>query len=122
MIVPDDTIRVDYTFYLPRRDLLFIDDKGNFEILEGVSHEQPQYPGIDDRNAMKLATIQMNAYTYDDNDLTIMPADNRRYTMRDIGRLEARIGSVEYYTSLGLLERDKASYEVQDENCLNRIK
>ena len=122
MIVPDDTIRVDYTFYLPRRDLLFIDDKGNFEILEGVSHEQPQYPGIDDRNAMKLATIQMNAYTYDDNDLTIMPADNRRYTMRDIGRLEARIGSVEYYTSLGLLERDTASFEVQDANGLNRFK
>ena len=122
MIIPDDTIRVDYTFYLPRRDLLFVDDKGNFEVIEGVSHEQPQYPGMADRNAMKLATIQMNAYTYDDNDLTIMPVDNRRYTMRDIGRLEARIGSVEYYTSLGLLERDTASFEIQDANGLNRFK
>ena len=122
LVVPDDTIRVDYTYYLPRRDLLFVDNIGNFEIIEGVSHEQPQYPGLNDREAMKLATIHLNAYTYDDNDLIITPVDNRRYTMRDIGRLESRIGNIEYYTTLGLLEKDTASFEILDANGLNRFK
>tara|TARA_Y100000310_G_scaffold58920_1_gene54236 strand:- start:303 stop:7325 length:7023 start_codon:yes stop_codon:yes gene_type:complete len=122
LIIPDDTMRVDYTFYLPRRDLLFVDSQGNFEIIEGVSHEQPQYPGLNDREAMKLATIHMHAYTYDDNDILITPVDNRRYTMRDIGRLEARLANVEYYTTLGLLEKDTASFEILDANGLNRFK
>ena len=122
LVIPDDTIRVDYTFYLPRRDLLYVDTAGNFEIIEGVSHEQPQYPGLNDREAMKLATIQLGAYTYNDNDLIITPVDNRRYTMRDIGRLESRIGNVEYYTTLGLLEKDTASFEILDANGLNRFK
>jgi len=122
LIIPDDTIRVDYTFYLPRRDLLFVDSQGNFEVIEGVSHEQPQYPGLNDREAMKLATIHMHAYTYDDNDVIITPVDNKRYTMRDIGRLETRLANVEYYTTLGLLEKDTASFEILDANGLNRFK
>jgi hypothetical protein len=32
--------------------------------------------------------------------------------MRDIGRLQERIENVEYYTSLSLLEKDAASFEV----------
>ena len=47
---------------------------------------------------------------------------NRRYTMRDIGKLESRIGKLEYATSLGLLERETNSFQVLDENGLDRFK
>ena len=42
--------------------------------------------------------------------------------MRDIGRLKDRIETLEYYTSLNLLERDAESFEIQDANGLNRFK
>ena len=42
--------------------------------------------------------------------------------MKDIGRLERRIDTVEYYTALSLLERDAESFEIQDSNGLNRFK
>ena len=35
--------------------------------------------------------------------------ENKRYTMRDIGKLEDRLANVEYYTSLSLLENKTAT-------------
>ena len=71
---------------------------------------------------MKLATIQMQPYTYDANDIELKYVDNRRYTMRDIGLLDRRIANLEYYTTLALLERDTASFQIQDADGLDRFK
>ena len=100
LVVPDDNIRMDFTFYLPRWDLLFLSQYGSFEIVEGVSDEIPYYPDATNTSAMKLATIQMQPYTYDANDIELKYVDNRRYTMRDIGLLDRRIANLEYYTTL----------------------
>ena len=42
--------------------------------------------------------------------------------MRDIGSIERRLNQVEYYTALSLLEKDAQSFQVQDENGLDRFK
>ena len=42
--------------------------------------------------------------------------------MADIGRLEKRLESVEYYTRLSLLETDTANLQITDANGLNRFK
>jgi len=42
--------------------------------------------------------------------------------MRDIGKLESRVAKLEYATSLGLLERQTDSFQVLDENGLDRFK
>ena len=42
--------------------------------------------------------------------------DNRRYTMRDIGKLDKRISNLEYYTSLNLLEKETASLVLKDDD------
>ena len=39
MVKPDDNMRADYSFYLPRKDILYLDELGNFKILEGISSE-----------------------------------------------------------------------------------
>ena len=122
LVVPDDNIRMDFTFYLPRWDLMFLTSEGNFKIVEGVSDEDPYYPDATNTSAMKLATIQMQPYTYKADDLKLTYVDNRRYTMRDIGLLDRRIANLEYYTSLALLERDTASFQIQDANGLDRFK
>ena len=42
--------------------------------------------------------------------------------MRDIGAIERRLNKIEYYTALNLLEKDAKSFQVQDENGLDRFK
>jgi hypothetical protein len=52
----------------------------------------------------------------------ITKQDNKRYTMRDIGRLEKRIENVEYYTQLSLLETQAQSLQIQDAEGFDRFK
>ena len=58
----------------------------------------------------------------DIDDARVAKENNRRYTMRDIGRLEQRLENVEYYTALNLLEAETQSLEVLNSNGLNRFK
>ena len=71
---------------------------------------------------MEIATIQLPAYLYDPDDAIIRVADNVRYTMKDIGRLEDRIDVLEEVTSLSLLELDTKTLQVQDFDGLTRFK
>jgi hypothetical protein len=111
----------DFEYYLPRIDKIFLDKDGNFKIISGASSLTPQIPKNLD-NAMHLYTVFLNAYTLNINDLTIQKMDNKRYTMRDIGRLEKRIENVEYYTQLSLLETNAQSLQIQDDQGFDRFK
>ena len=71
---------------------------------------------------MKIAEFTFPAYMLDIDDARVAKENNRRYTMRDIGRLEQRLENVEYYTALNLLEAETQSLEVLDSNGLNRFK
>jgi hypothetical protein len=111
----------DFEFYLPRTDKIFLDKDGNFKVVKGASDLLPSIPkGIE--NAMHLYTIFLKAYTLNTEDLVIQKQDNKRYTMRDIGRLEQRIENVEYYTQLSLLETQAQSLQIQDAEGFDRFK
>ena len=111
----------DMEYYLPRADKIFLDNLGNFTVVKGSSSLNPQLPSAID-NAMQLATIYLNAYTLDSKDLSISVVDNKRYTMRDIGKLETRIANVEYYTQLSLLETQTQNQQIQDAQGFERYK
>jgi len=111
----------DFEFYLPRIDKIFLDKDGVFRVVEGASDVKPSIPKSIE-NAMHLYTIFLKAYTLDTNDLVIQRHDNKRYTMRDIGRLEKRIDKVEYYTQLSLLETSAQSLQIQDAEGFDRFK
>jgi hypothetical protein len=114
-------VTTDLEFYLPRVDKIFLDKDGNFKVVKGASSLSPQIPkGLE--NAMHLYTLFLKAYTLDTNDLVIQKQDNKRYTMRDIGRLEKRIENVEYYTQLSLLETQAQSLQIQDAEGFDRFK
>ena len=102
-------------------DAVFLTSDGQFKISNGTPAEEPDMPKTIE-NAMKLATFTFPAYMLDIDDAKITKEDNRRYTMRDIGKLEQRIENVEYYTALNLLEAEAQSLEVVDSNGLNRFK
>lgn len=96
---------VDYSYYLPRVDKIVLTRDKEFEVIEGIPSENPVVPA-DSPNAMTLYTIRFNPYTFDENDVTIVQEDNRRFTMKDIGNLERRIEKLEYYSTLSLLEQE----------------
>ena len=117
----NDDITSDFEFYLARIDKIFLDKDGNFKVVSGASSLTPQIPKALD-GAMHLYTIFLNPYTLNVTDLIIKKQDNKRYTMRDIGRLEKRIENVEYYTQLSLLETNAQSLQIQDAEGFDRFK
>ena len=114
-------ITSDFEFYLQRVDKIYMDKEGNFRVLKGASSLTPEIPGVLD-NAMHLYTLFIPSYTLDTADVGIEQVDNRRYTMRDIGRIEKRIENVEYYTQLSLLEQSAQTLQIQDANGFDRFK
>ena len=114
-------ITSDLEYYLPRIDKIFLDKNGKFKVAEGASALVPQAPKDID-SAMHLYTLDVPAYTLSTDDITITRVDNKRYTMRDIGRLENRIENVEYYTQLSLLESQAQNLQVQDAEGFDRFK
>ena len=87
-------IRMDYTYYLPRADKIFLTHENELRIAKGVSSED-QPPPDNIQNAMLLAQLECRAYVYDvERDVLIYPEIIRRYTMKDIGDLETRLSHV----------------------------
>lgn len=113
----------DYSYYLPRKDKIALDINGNLFDILGVSSLQSAYP-VDPSLGMVLYTIDLSAYTFtaDTNNILVKKVDNKRYTMRDIGKLENRINNLEYYTSLSLLEQETQALKITDSSGLDRMK
>ena len=116
-----DDITTDFEFYLPRIDKIFLDKEGAFKVLKGASSLNPQVPKNLD-GAMHLYTLSLDAYTLTTDHIEIESVDNRRYTMRDIGKLERRIDNLEYYTQLSMLESQTQNLQIQDADGFDRFK
>ena len=121
MPVALSNIRMDYEHYLSRIDKLYIDYTGRFGIVEGNPAVYP-VPPKSPSDGMVLYEIFMSAYTYSPKNAKPKFIDNKRYTMRDIGRLEKRISNLEYYTSLSLLEKETAQMQIKDVSGFDRFK
>jgi hypothetical protein len=108
-------------YYLPRIDKLAIKRDGSFEIISGVASEYPQPPAdLDD--GLTLYQLRLKPYVFTLADVTPVMQDNKRYTMKDISRLDKRIKNLEYYTSLSLLEQSAADIHMVDANGNPRLK
>jgi len=112
---PYSVISAELDFYLPRKDVVCVYNDKTFSIINGVADINSVSPSVAD-NACALFELSVPAYTFSINDIVISRINNRRYTMRDIGSLEKRIGNLEYYTTLSLLEKNAADKSIFDEN------
>jgi len=121
LIKPGTNFRCDFEYYLSRIDAIYLDKYGYFKQARGAAAIDPQRPEKMD-DAMLLYYLKLPAYTFNTADVVIKPIDNRRYTMRDIGKLENRIENLEYYTQLSLLEQTALNTQVQDADGLDRFK
>ena len=116
-------ITTDYSYYLARADKIVLDYRGNFVDVEGVPSLNPQLPETPNL-AMNLYNLTIMPFTVsaDSESVKVETIDNRRYTMRDIGKLEQRIANLEDYTTLSLLEQQTSSMKIEDADGLDRYK
>jgi len=121
-IDPSSDVVTDYSYYLPRTDIVVLNRDGQFRIVQGVDSLTPQRPTVPD-DSMLLFVLEQDAYVFDvANNIKVTKIDNRRYTMRDIGKIETRVKNLEYYTLLNLLERDTQALQVQDADGFDKFK
>lgn len=119
-------IQTDFSYYLGRIDKIAIDKTGNFFQIKGTPALQPTLPP-DPIDSMVLYVVSIEPYTFmtptTASSVNVKKIENKRYTMRDIGKLEQRINNIEYYTSLSLLEQQTESTQIVDSATgLNRFK
>ena len=102
-------------YYIGRQDKLVLDSVGRFNVLQGVPALIPQEPQ-DPAEGMVIATLFVPPYTKEVGDIKVRQRDNRRYTMRDIGKIDRRVSNLEYYVVLNLLEKDTQTLSIRDAN------
>lgn len=114
-------MNADLTYYLPRVDKIVATTDRKFKVIEGVSSINAK-PPKDLDNGMTIYSIYMNPYTFNNLDTVVKYIENKRYTMRDIGKLEKRIENMEYYTLLTSLEKETSSMDIKDAAGNSRFK
>lgn len=121
-------------FYLDRIDRVVIDNLGVISIVEGVPSTRPVAPNAV-RGTMDLALVSpgpfpsLSAKEASDNkrpDLasSVELLQTKGYNMKEIGNLEKRIRTLEYYTLLNALESNTINITIPSEsnNQIERFK
>ena len=114
-------VRSDFEYYLSRVDKLVLTKERKFSIVKGISAEFPNVPN-DLYDAMTLYVINVPAYTIDEKTVSYTFIDNKRYTMRDIAKIDRRVDRLEQYTVLNLLEQQSKDETVYDAIGQERFK
>ena len=121
ILASDEAITTNYSYYLGRKDSIFVTKDGIFQVQYGEPSENPVKPiPIDD--ALEIATVELPAYLLHTRQAQIDFLNNKRYRMQDIRELETRIKNLEYYTSLSLLEQKTENLFIPDQEGLNKFK
>lgn len=97
-------LSTDYEYYLPRIDRIYLSGTSREILIEkGIPSKFPRIPEV--KNGMTLYLLTIPAYTFKANDVISEYVDNKRYTMKDIAKIDTRVSRLEYYASLSLLEK-----------------
>lgn len=120
-LASDEDIITSFSYYLGRVDTIYLTKDGSFQVKYGTPSEKYEKPVPVD-NAMEIVTITLPPYLYNISQASLEFMTHKGYKMTDIKKLEDRIRSLEYYTTLSLLETNTANLFVPDFNGLNRFK
>ena len=129
---PINNFTTDVEFYLARQDVVTITPTGKFNVIKGVPSLNPQVPVIPESEGMSIAGIGIPPYpsvspflgavTGHPNVVGRKLTLARRYSMADIKRIETRIGRLEYYTALSLMEQEQQNMNIEDADGNTRFK
>ena len=134
VLASDESIILNYSFYLGRIDRVYLSNKNNNSrisqsykrnpvllVKQGVPSELPQLPD-EVSGSLEIARITLPPYLCRLEDANISLIDHKRYRMEDISRLEKRVSDLEFYSSLSLLENNAKNLQIKDANGLDRFK
>jgi hypothetical protein len=121
--LPQNTelVTADVTYYLPRKDKLVIDPELGLLYIKGTPGFNAKYPETPP-GSMLVYKFSLNPNTLNEKDLSAEFINNRRYTMRDIGKLDEKIENVREIATLSLLDIQASTLEVLDADGLSRTK
>jgi len=119
--VPGLNTTGDIEFYTSRIDRIFLQRDGMFEISTGNPSLSPTKPKAVDE-AIEMFELFIPAYTKDISKIRVRSFDHRRYTMKDIGRINNRVTNLERVTSLSMLEKDTQTKQILDADGFDRFK
>jgi hypothetical protein len=132
LIAPNESVEAQYQYYLGRRDRLIINERGDFVNVVGISADAPTVPNPPQRGMTvaiinippfpSLPSIIANRSGNPQYGVTFSREDNKRYTMRDIGKMQKRIERMEYYTVLNALEKSAEDMVIVGADGLDRFK
>ena len=115
-LASNQSVVVDYSYYLGRIDRLYLTKDGLFDVDEGTPSRYPK-PPEKNPEAFEIGTITLPPYLVDaSTDTQTALKSHKRYTMKDINGLEHRIKTLEEYTTLSLLETDTKNLSIKDPN------
>lgn len=118
---PDFSFNCDYQYYLPRVDKIIATADKQLVVKQGIPNLIPKAP-TDESNGMTLFVLTVPPYTGNLEDVGIKYIENKRYTMRDIGKIEKRVETLEYYTQLSMLEKQAKDESITDSSNFEKFK
>ena len=84
--------------YMGRKDILYLDNNGDYIYRKGISALSPVPPSSAPVNAITLYSVDVKPYVYDlGRDISFTSVNNQGYTMEAIRGLETNIEQLQYY-------------------------
>ena len=121
VLASDETLQTTYSYYQGRIDRIFINKDSEIQVKYGTPADKPDLPTAVD-NALEIAQLTLPPYIYDVKDISIEYLKYKRFKMSDIKDLEDRVKSLEYYTTLSMLENTTSNMFIPDKDGFNRFK
>ena len=113
MPIPGTQLQADLEFYLPKYDSLFLDTRGALTLISGASATSPT-PPVTPSNAIRLYDFYCPPYTFAAKQIQVKKFNYKRYRMKDIAAIEARIDRIEEVVTLSMLEQSAINMDVRD--------
>jgi hypothetical protein len=122
LLAPNSDFVADFSYYVSRVDLVYIDYKANFNVVSGIPSLHPVTPA-EPKDGATLYIIKYNPYTFNTKDIQIQAIPNKGFKNKDIGNIETRVNILEQYASLNLLESSTNNLKIIDATTgLDRFK
>lgn len=122
MLMPNFRVSSTVQYFMPRVDIAILDKNGAINIMTGVPADNPVAKPVGPGEIL-LHTIEVPAYTDSISSIKVTSADNRRFTMQEINKLNNRVANLEYYSTLNALETNLVNMDIVDPSTgLNRYK
>lgn len=115
----------DLIYYKGRVAKVYINNRGVFGINDGVpaqaGNQRAETPPTKP-DTLEIAELTIPAYPSLPSEVKIKLLKNKRFTMRDVAKINERLERIEYFTALSFLEKQATDTTELDADGLDRFK